>query len=247
MTPAVTLLASSGSMGAAAAEATRAHGESPAGCQVLGDTFGFVVQGVLFGVVMCTMLTKWWFEKPRRQFVTFALDSSKQVVGAGAIHVMNMLCAITFAKNANHASDECAWYWVNIMIDTTFGVVVCYGLLKLTELLFGYDSGHYGKSGGTGIDWESSPEYKKWAWQICVWCVITGIMKLVVVLMMLAATEFWVKVSVAATHWIVDHQTRLIFVMVVTPTVMNIFQFCVQDSFLKYQKLATATEGKAEV
>lgn len=209
---------------------------SPAGCHVLGDIFGFVVQGLLFGFVCATLLMKWYLEVPRRLFKTFCLDSSKQIFGAGAIHCMNMVCAIAFAgKEADHG-DECAWYWTNIMIDTTFGVLICYGLLKLTEKLFGYDSGHYGKKASTGIDWENNPDYYKWAQQIVVWGVIVSLMKLVVVVVMWLFAPFWVKFSIWATHWIKDEKLRLVFVMIVTPTMMNMFQFCMQDSFLKYSK-----------
>lgn len=220
-------------------QAAQAQGQTPEQCQVLGDVFGVVVQGLLAAVVACTLLLKWWLEKPQRRFKIFALDSSKQFFGAGAIHVSNMLCAVVFASMMeHHAGDECAWYWVNIMIDTTFGVVVCYALLKATEALFGYDTGHYGKKAETGIDWEQDPDYGKWFQQIVVWCFIVMLMKAVVVCMMAAAPAFWVWLANSATHWIHDRQHRLIFVMIVTPTMMNMFQFLVQDSFLKHQKTA---------
>mmetsp|Transcript_22789 Transcript_22789/g.47262 ORF Transcript_22789/g.47262 Transcript_22789/m.47262 type:complete len:255 (-) Transcript_22789:57-821(-) len=205
-------------------------------CQVLGDTFGFLVQGVLFMVVMCTLLLKWWMERPRRQFKIFVLDSSKQIVGAGAIHVMNMACAMMFSGLESATADECAWYWVNIMIDTTLGTLFCWVLLKMTEKIFGYDSGHYGKKAQTGIDWETSPDYTKWCSQIIVWCVIVSLMKLAVVIAMWCFSSFWEHLAILSTHWIRDRQPRLIFVMIVTPTFMNTFQFLVTDSFLKYSK-----------
>mmetsp|Transcript_56216 Transcript_56216/g.119675 ORF Transcript_56216/g.119675 Transcript_56216/m.119675 type:complete len:251 (-) Transcript_56216:29-781(-) len=229
--------------------ALQSGASTPESCQVLGDGFGVFVQFALATIVMSTLFTKWYFEDPRRQLKTFALDSSKQVVGAGAIHIMNMGCAVLFAKHMEHPADECSWYWVNIMIDTTVGVLFCYAFLKLTEYFLGYDTGHYGKTGGTGIDWEHDPDYWKWAGQIVVWCFIVSTMKLFVVLAMMAAADFWVKLSMACTHWIANQRLRLIFVMIVTPTVMNIFQFCVQDSFLKYQMLkkSKAKDDKGEV
>lgn len=216
------------------------HG-SPESCQVLGDVFGFVVQFLLFAMVLSTLLLKWWMEKPRRRFKIFLLDSSKQIFGAGAIHCMNMVCAMIFAGDADHG-DQCAWYWTNIMIDTTVGVLITYGLLKLTELAFGYDSGHYGKNAATGINWEDDPDYWKWGKQILVWGVIVALMKLMVVVVMWAFSSFWIRVSALATHWIEDLQVRLIFVMIVTPTVMNMFQFIVTDSFLKFKKAEGPTD-----
>mmetsp|Transcript_51536 Transcript_51536/g.116612 ORF Transcript_51536/g.116612 Transcript_51536/m.116612 type:complete len:256 (-) Transcript_51536:85-852(-) len=217
---------------------TRAH-ES---CKVLGDTFGFIVQGLLFAVVMSILLLKWWLEKPRRQFKIFALDSSKQVVGAGAIHVANMVFAMVFSGLETAAADECAWYWVNIMLDTTLGVFFCWILLKMTEKLFGYDSGHYGKKAQTGIDWETNPDYAKWFGQIVVWCVIVSVMKLAVVVLMWSFAAFWEHLATLSTHWIPGRQLRLVFVMIVTPTFMNMFQFVVTDSFIKYSRRSGGRE-----
>jgi len=227
-----------GSLDAEVLHSTRLLHEtgSPAGCQVLGDVFGVLVQGLLAAFVGSTLLAKWYLEKPRRQFQIFCLDSSKQVFGAGAIHVMNMVCAMAFAGDKADHGDECAWYWTNIMIDTTVGVGICYGLLKLTERLFGYDTGHYGRKAATGIDWQDNPDYSNWAKQILVWGAIVGMMKLIVVIIMYLFAPFWVRLSILATHWIEDKQMRLVFVMIITPTVMNLFQFIVQDSFLKYQQ-----------
>lgn len=212
------------------------HSGSPKSCQVLGDTFGFIVQGLLFSICVGSLLLKWKLEKPQRRFLIFFLDSSKQIAGAGVIHILNMICAMIFSAHEEATADECAWYWVNIMIDTTFGVVVCYWILKASEKLFGYKSGHYGKGASTGIDWVSNPDYWKWFHQISVWCVIVCCMKLVVVAIMWMGHSFWEWAAMLATHWIEDKQRRLIFVMIVTPTCMNMFQFWVTDTFLKYTK-----------
>jgi hypothetical protein len=210
--------------------------ESPKECQVLGDFFGFIVQGVLFGICCSVLLAKWYFEKPRRLFRIFMLDSSKQIAGAGVIHCLNMACAMLFVQILEDTADECAWYWVNIMLDTTFGVLVCYVLLKMSERLFGYDSGKYGKGNDTGINWQENPDYWTWAHQITVWCCIVCLMKLVVVVIMFVWANFWEWAAIACTHWIKDIRTRLIFVMVFTPTCMNIFQFCATDQFIKFTK-----------
>lgn len=211
-----------------------AGGETPKECQVLSDFFGVVVQGLLFLATLGTLLLKWRLEKPQRKFWIFLLDSSKQIAGAGMIHCLNMLCAFIFGHAGHGGADECSWYWVNIMLDTTFGVLVCYGLLKASERLLGYDSGKYGK-GETGIDWEVNPDYRTWGEQITVWCFIVSLMKLVVVAVMFVGGSLWGWLAVTCTHWITSRKPRLIFVMIVTPLCMNIFQFVVTDTFLKYK------------
>lgn len=218
------------------AQSHRHLASSPKECQILGDFFGYVVQGLLFGICVGSLVLKWQLEVPKRKWRIFLLDSSKQIVGAGLIHVLNMICATLFSGVEDATADECAWYWVNIMIDTTFGVLICYWILKLTERLFGYESGNYGKGAQTGIDWENNPDYGKWGKQISVWCAIVSMMKCIVVVIMWLFSDFWEKTAILATHWIEDKKWRLIFVMVVTPTCMNMFQFWVTDSFLKWKK-----------
>jgi len=208
---------------------------TPQQCNILSDWFGFFVQGLLFAFCCGSLLLKWYMENPRRKFKIFLLDSSKQIVGAGVIHCLNMFCAWLFASFEDSLADECAWYWVNIMIDTTFGCIICWAILKLTEWLFGYESGNYGKGAQTGIDWENNPDYSTWGKQIAIWCVIVSLMKGIVVIIMYIWSPFWEWLAILCTHWIEDRYWRLMFVMIITPTLMNMFQFWVTDSFLKWQ------------
>lgn len=215
------------------AEPVTNHDGKP--CQVLSGNVAFIVQVLLFGICVSSLLFKWWMEVPRRKLQIFCLDSSKQFVGAGVIHALNLVCAVAFNSMQESAADECSWYWINIMIDTTFGVGVCWFLLKATERVFGYDSGHYGK-GQTGIDWEANPDFNKWFSQISAWCLIVSTMKMIVVLIMWTFAPVWIRIAVACTHWIKQPTGRLVFVMIFTPMCMNMFQFWVTDSFLKYSK-----------
>jgi len=205
-------------------------------CKVLSGFTGVAVQSTLFLVCVSTLLLKWWLEQPRRKLPIFFLDSSKQIVGAGVIHALNLICAMAFTSFQKSAADECAWYWVNIMIDTTFGVGVCWMLLKSSERMFGYSSGYYGKE-TTGIDWEEQPDYGKWLRQILMWCGIVATMKMMVVAVMYTFAPTWESISMNCTNWITNATLRLVFVMIVTPVCMNMFQFWVTDSFLKYKKL----------
>jgi len=220
---------------AGAGTGTLAFGAQPS-CQVLSGYAGFAVQFMLFTVCVGSLLLKWWLEEPRRKMQIFLLDSSKQFVGAGVIHMLNLACAVAFTRYERSAADECAWYWINIMIDTTFGVGICFVLLKGTERILGYDSGHYGKGSASGIDWQANPDFRKWLGQISVWCLIVSVMKLIVVSIMYLFAPMWERISVTCTNWISNNTMRLLFVMVLTPTCMNMFQFWVTDSFLKFSK-----------
>jgi len=91
-------------------------------CKLLGDFFGAVVQLMLAAVCFASLLVKWQLEKPRRTPEVFLLDSSKQGFSGVCAHVT----AILVSKMANSATgdsaNECAWYFVVFIIDTTLGV-----------------------------------------------------------------------------------------------------------------------------
>ena len=44
---------------------------------------------------------------------------------------MNLFLAIFLSGNNN--TDECVWYFINIFIDTTLGIFICYFLMLLIE------------------------------------------------------------------------------------------------------------------
>lgn len=199
-------------------------------CEIIGDIFGVLVQGLLFLVVVAVLAGKWWFESPRRDLLVFLLDSSKQMVGSFVMHFTNVILAVFWTTGKG----ECGWYWINVMLDTTVGLLLNYGFLRLSEKLLGYNSGLYGEKSATGIDWQQNPNFGEWGHQICVWCLCCCCMKMVVVAIMAAFPSFWMWVGEGATSWIQDPQAQLLFVMIATPTVMNIFQMLITDTFLKF-------------
>jgi len=209
------------------------------GCKVLSGFSGIAVQGLLFTVCVSCLLLKWWLEQPRRKLLVFFLDGSKQILGAGVIHILNLISAKAFTAQ-HSAADECAWYWVNIMMDTTVGVGICWIMLKVSERVFGYNSGYYGKE-VAGIDWEGEPDYGKWLKQVGMWCVVVAKMKMTVAVAMYTFAPMWESISIACTYWITTDTKRLMFVMILTPVCMNMFQFLVTDSFLKYSQKKGST------
>lgn len=200
-------------------------------CYLLGDAFGYAMQIVLFVFCMGSLLLKWVLERPQRRFFIFAMDTSKQCVAAGCYHVLNMSLAVALdhAQSA-YLADECAWYWTSFIIDCTFGLLLNYLILRTTEWLFGYESGHYGdieeSSTDDTIDWHA------WLNQVLVFCMVICLSKLIVTSFLLFNP--WVaKLGMWGTYWIKNPDDRLLFVMVITPTVMNTMAFWVTDEFIK--------------
>merc|ERR1711957_605671 len=83
--------------------------------------------------------------------------------------------------------DECEWYWINIMVDTTFGTAVAYFLLKVAMVFIRkrmsehvaeeFKSGDY--RGEDGII-----DVQKYFKQLFLWLVIMSGMKCIMVIAM---------------------------------------------------------------
>mmetsp|Transcript_14417 Transcript_14417/g.2362 ORF Transcript_14417/g.2362 Transcript_14417/m.2362 type:complete len:91 (+) Transcript_14417:138-410(+) len=87
-------------------------------------------------------------EKNRRTWKIWFMDASKQAVGSGMLHVLNLGAAIIIGSNS---SNPCIWYFINFTIDTLLGMVFCFLLLKLLEKCLqnrgnaSFKSGYYGE------------------------------------------------------------------------------------------------------
>jgi len=77
------------------------------------------------------------------------------------------MLAVILSKQ--HTNDACVWYFINIMLDTTIGVVFCYFVLKLLEKV----TFHYGyrtfKSGEYYNQKTNEVDYQIWTLQFLAW------------------------------------------------------------------------------
>ncbi|CAJ1338563.1 unnamed protein product [Effrenium voratum] len=206
-------------------------------CVVLPGLYGILVQLLLFCCCVGVLLIKKVREGSRRTWLQFGLDSSKQFVGSGWIHVLNLLCALVMGTQMDEC-DECEWYWLNIMLDTTLGVLVEYLLLRLVMEALNTVLQEGAQDFRTGSYWRGGDfEVAMYLKQLLVWLLIVTFMKLsMVVLMILLAKPLTLIARAMLKPFLANPKLKLIMVMIVTPMFMNAFQFWVTDSFLKKQE-----------
>ena len=48
---------------------------------------------------------------------------------------MNLFIAIFLSNNNNTKTDECMWYFINLLVDTTLGVFICFALMMVVQKL----------------------------------------------------------------------------------------------------------------
>ncbi|OZJ06332.1 hypothetical protein BZG36_00657 [Bifiguratus adelaidae] len=211
------------------------HGEvddPEAGCKLL-DTFAIVIQLCLAAAAFSTLIYKRYRERPQRPVLIWGMDVSKQFVGGVVIHSLNVLVSYFSGKGDEEGpSNPCVWYFLNIFVDTTVGVLILWGFLRLWNVLFeklGYDGMRSGKYGLPPL----SNQLKRWARQCGVFILSLVLMKGVVVLLF-AICPWLFDFGSWVLQWTMgNYRLQVVFVMLVFPLIMNILQFWIVDTIVK--------------
>ncbi|CAL1172646.1 unnamed protein product [Cladocopium goreaui] len=207
-------------------------------CIVLPGLYGLLVQLLLFACCIGTLIAKKVVEGGERTWFQFGLDSSKQLIGAGWIHILNLLCAELLGSQMGQG-DECEWYWLNIILDTTLGVLIEYLLLRVLTDALNTVLEEGAQDFRTGSYWRGGEfQVIMYAKQLGLWLVIVTFMKLfMVILMILLAKPLTIAAGVCLKPFM-DPLLKLLVVMIATPIIMNAFQLWVTDNFIKKREYA---------
>mmetsp|Transcript_15911 Transcript_15911/g.29116 ORF Transcript_15911/g.29116 Transcript_15911/m.29116 type:complete len:229 (+) Transcript_15911:112-798(+) len=199
-------------------------------CTLFG-AFGWLIQGLLGILCFSSLILKRYRERPRRSWTIFGMDAMKQAISAGVAHIMNVL--IAYLMSEWDSENQCVWYFVNIIIDCSFGVLISYLLLRCitaAALRCGLErlrSGDY-------LQLSDKPDVKAWLMQLGVWMLIVLFVKWVLVGIIYLLRDYLSDAgAVVLSPVAFEPKLELVIVMVVVPCFMNVIQFWVQDSFLK--------------
>mmetsp|Transcript_13680 Transcript_13680/g.15701 ORF Transcript_13680/g.15701 Transcript_13680/m.15701 type:complete len:279 (+) Transcript_13680:56-892(+) len=198
------------------------------------DQFTIWVQVILAFLALIALYIKRLRETPRRTFNTWFLDVSKQAVGATYAHVLNMFVANIIAANVRgeqSLTDECAWYAINYVMDTVFGLIICIGLLGLLDHFA--NKFHWVSLKDTGV-YHGSEGMIHWVNQVIAWILVLTITKVALCVVMWCVSPFlayWGQILFGPFQS--NIRFELLFVMIFFPGVLNIVYFWIMDSFLK--------------
>jgi hypothetical protein len=162
-------------------------------------------------------------------------------------HFSNLLLA---SQIGEHSGLECEWYLNNLMSDCSIGVLLCYLYLHLLLKMlsgtrFEFTSGDYGQ--GELLDKNdnennSAPVQElKSTWtcnkvlcQLFWWVVIVILVKLSTLSLLLIFSK-WVEPfgKMLLNPVKDDPKLKLIFVMMIFPTIFNVLQFWFTDNIIK--------------
>jgi len=198
------------------------------GCTLVESSFDIFIQGILGLLAFTTLFAKRYMESPRRPFVVWGFDASKQAVAGMTVHILN----IGIAEYLTHAvgaaalkSDECDFYFVNFVIDIFVGVTATYLLLAIVGVFaekFNYEilrTGEYG----------NPPSPTAFFAQLGVYMLLTVMIKGI-----LFSTEVFLRPYLDVWGYVMFNRfdsfpkLKLVFVMIVTPFILNSVQNSLQ-------------------
>lgn len=205
----------------------------PEKCHLLGGLFATCIQIFLGLVCMFTLIFKRHTENPRREWHVWFFDVTKQGMGASLGHFANIFLSEIIAATLSEAgSDECQWYCLTYVLDTTLGTVLNILLLYFVEdIMMGKCKcctsvilGNYG----------NPPSWIRFLPQLMIWLSIVMIAK---VFTLLLIYQFIAPINnvMQSVFSVLESKPNLelVMVMIVIPTILNTLSFWVVDTFLK--------------
>jgi len=197
-------------------------------CELISGFFAFFVQGSLAVAGAATLLFKRWRENPRRPWLIWLFDVSKQCISGFLQHGVNILFGVWFAHHS--LASQCAWYLVNFTISVVSGVFILWlFILAYRHVVEKYSltmlrSGEYG----------DPPKWQYWLAQVTVWsifsCVEKGITASAVILPLRSSLDHfavWLE-----SPMIAHPNEELVLVMVIAPCILNMIFFYIIDNLI---------------
>ncbi|TDH72607.1 hypothetical protein CCR75_001031 [Bremia lactucae] len=206
-------------------------------CKLLSGNFAIALQILLGLIAISVLVFKRVHEVPQRPLMIWAFDAAKQMVGATCAHVANLLIAILLysfqgqMQSNDEAVDQCALYFVNFTLDTTFGIFLNYVLLSaVIQLAYRFQWSSLQTPGDYGIP----IQLRTWVLQVFSWLFVIMVCKFIIALLIVAFQKPLVTFAGFLFQPLYKNpDIELAIVMIACPCLMNALQFWIQDNFLK--------------
>ncbi|XP_075215433.1 store-operated calcium entry regulator STIMATE-like [Lycorma delicatula] len=189
----------------------------------LTGVFGWFLQFILASLAFTCLILKRFCEPKcnRRPWKIWFYDTSKQGLGALAMHVTNILLSGQFFQG-----DPCTWYIINFLLDSSVGIFIIYIGIRYCHYLAeqnNWDAINFGEYG-------KPPSARIWLVQCGLYVFLMFTMKIIITLLM--QFSFWENVRDLMLSPITNEYLELALVMLIIPLFVNSLMFWVIDDFL---------------
>jgi len=206
-------------------------------CHLIQGTFAIVMQCLLGVIAMSSLVIKRFTEKPRRSWLVWSFDVSKQGMGALFIHIWNMSFAVVLGNamsgesGPSPGSDECALYAMNLTLDIFVGTFWLYVLVQVqTKLANRFEWENLKRFG----DYGEPPNITIYLDQLWSYFFVILAMKVIMSSFILSwrkhLNSFYSGIFAPLQE---NPHLELIIVMIILPGCLNAFAYWIIDNFLK--------------
>jgi len=130
-------------------------------------------------------------------------------------------------------ADPCNWYWINLTLDDTVGVLVLFALLRLLQCTYRVRCVNRPELARSG-EYGDPPDSKIFARQLLDWQGLVVLQKIILAIFVVNFTSELTAVADTLLGWLDAHpKAKLVVVMVITPLTMNVFALWTADHFLQ--------------
>ena len=220
------------------------------GWDILGP-FGIFIQALLGLLSFSALIVKRFFEHPKRPFIVWVLDTSKQAFSSTLAHLLNMFLAMLLSHH--NESDNWEWYFINITVDVILGVFLWYYILMLIETIaLRYHISALNTGNYVRMDLEdqwmfdfdptkqtelNDVDLRIWLLQIVIWGLIVTTVKFILFFFQMFSAPVLEFIGDILIGWLLAYpKIKLLVIMMLAPFLLNVFQYWIQDNFLKAKK-----------
>lgn len=219
-------------------------------CQLLGP-ISIIIQVFMGAAAIAILLLKRNHEHPRRKLIVWLYDVGKQVIGALGIHFVNLGISVLkqkeqeAMKDAEGEDDQCDWYFLNLLLDTTIGVPILWVFFTLMENILLYlkvkniESGNYFSKAQDEDETSNNgcvktPKYSAFLKQLMVFTSALALMKMCNFFILAEFESLAYLLANIILGWSDPWPDLQIFlVMFVFPVLLNCFQYFCVDNIIK--------------
>ncbi|CEP60145.1 uncharacterized protein LALA0_S01e04038g [Lachancea lanzarotensis] len=254
-------------------------------CQLLGPVSLFI-QSLMGLIAIGGVLVKRRYERPKRRWRVWSFDVGKQVLGSLILHFLNVgisilkqqgetvLIAMSLKEHHTYSGgdddpggDQCDWYFLNLLMDTTVGTLVLWMLLRVLENWLTYlgveniESGNYYAEplgeldleevsienpgdGNNGLE-RYEPLFSAFGKQLMMFVCGLALTKMCVFLILTYFEVLAVWFAELTLNWANPWPNFQVFlVMFVFPVLLNCFQYFWVDSIIKLHPKTMSTSER---
>lgn len=230
-------------------------------CVLIGNTFAntmqFVVAMIAISVLFChkiiiendifnikSRLYKKYRADPsqKRPWNIWFMDNAKQGVSSALAHIYATYIAVILSIDTtdNYSHDECGWFFVQFLIDTVIGVILSFGISKMTIMLFEFFAPIFTKHWlviGNYNTMGDRRKYYVWLFQVFHWIICSMVARIMCSLLIVITLSEWKKINREFSSMWDGHRYReLVFVVIGMPIIMNSIQFLLTNWYLHWQR-----------